>query len=153
MKKFILLIIILSGLAVFVASLNGQEKQKFIERFSVESAIVKSAKKWDGRHYRYGQSYQCANWVGEVVENSGGKPPENFSLARSWLSWGRPALLGSIRPGDIIVTWRGSKYGSSGHVLIYLGDGTCIHRPTHSRAVCKTPISHYEAKILGIRRK
>lgn len=156
MKKFIFIIILLSGLAVFVASLNGQEKREFrplVPGQFTSSSIVHAAKKWEGRHYRYGQSRQCANWVGQVINESGGNTPVHHSMARNWLSWGRSVPVVAIRPGDIVVTWRGSRSGSAGHILIYIGNGECIHRPTQSRAVCKTQLSFYKSKILGVRRK
>lgn len=132
---------------------NGQGKLKF-KNFTPPSSITAEAKKWEGRHFRYGQSRQCANWVGEVIRVSGYTTPSNPALARNWLSWGRPiSSLSSIRPGDLVITWRGSKHGSSGHILIYLGDGMCIHRPTQSKAVCKTELSHYKSRLLGVRRK
>ncbi len=73
-------------------------------------------------------------------------------MARSWLDWGRPIHISSLRPGDVIITWRGSRNGTSGHILIYLGGGQCIHRPTYSKPVQKIPLSYYEGRILGVRR-
>ena len=156
MKKFIYIVILLSGLAVFMASARGQEKRKFrplIAGQFTSSSIVETAKEWAGRHYRYGDSCQCANWVGQVINESGGNTPVHHSMARNWLSWGRSVPVVAIRPGDIVVTWRGSRSGSAGHILIYIGNGECIHRPTQSRAVCKTQLSFYKSKILGVRRK
>jgi cell wall-associated NlpC family hydrolase len=132
---------------------SGQGKLNF-KYLTSPSSITAEAEKWQGRHFRYGQSRQCANWVGEVVRVSGYNTPSNPALARNWLSWGRRVpSLAAIRPGDLVITWRGSKHGSSGHILIYLGDGMCIHRPTQSRAVCKTELTHYKSKLLGVRRK
>ena len=154
MKALIIIIIVLSGLATYLAS--GQEKRAFrplIPGKFTSSEIVASAKKWTGRHYRYGHSRQCANFVGHVIKDSGGIPPYGHSMARNWLEWGRPVIPAVIRPGDVVITWRGSRSGTAGHILIYIGDGQCIHRPTRSKAVCKTPLSLYKSKILGVRRK
>ena len=154
MKTLIIIIIVLSGLLTFLAS--GQEKRAFrplIPGKFTSSQIVASAKKWTGRHYRYGHSRQCANFVGHVIKDSGGIPPYGHSMARNWLEWGRPVIPAVIRPGDVVITWRGSRSGTAGHILIYIGDGQCIHRPTRSKAVCKTPLSLYKSKILGVRRK
>lgn len=156
MKAFIIIIIILSGLAVFIAS--GQERQQrefrpIVPGQFTASSIVAKAKSWEGRHYRRGQSCQCANWVGEVVRNAGGSTPASSSMARSWLKWGNSVPRSAMKPGDIIVTWRGSRNGSSGHILIYLGNGQCIHRPTRSKPVQQISLSVYESKILGVRRK
>lgn len=116
------------------------------------SSIARQASKWEGRHYRRGQSLQCANWVGQVVKEAGGTPPTYHSMARNWLQWGRPVSKATIRPGDIVITWRGSRSGKSGHILIYLGQGQCIHRPTYSKSVRTTSLSFYESRILGVRR-
>lgn len=116
------------------------------------SVVVAKAKSWEGRHYRHGQSFQCANFVGHIITESGGSTPQNFALARNWLSWGKSIPMLAMRPGDVVVTWRGSKHGTSGHILIYIGNGECIHRPTRSRAVCRTKLSYYQSKILGVRR-
>ena len=156
MKKFIYIVILLSGLAVFMASARGQEKRKFrplIAGQFTSSSIVETAKDWEGRHYRYGQSRQCANWVGEVATSSGFSLPSGHSMARSWLvGWGESVNLSSIRPGDVVITWRGSRGGSSGHILIYLGENQCIHRPTRSSPVRRISLDRYRGKILGIRR-
>ena len=154
MNKFIIIIIILSGLATFVAS--GQEKREFRPivpgQFTAQNILAK-AKGWEGKYYRRGVSYQCANWVGEIVRSAGGSTPASSSMARSWLKWGHSVPRSAMKPGDIIVTWRGSRSGSSGHILIYLGNGQCIHRPTRSKPVQQISLSVYESKILGIRRK
>ncbi len=116
------------------------------------SAIVSRASTWEGRFYRKGQSLQCANWVGEVVTSAGLGVPQYHSLARNWLKWGKPVGINHMRPGDVIVQWRGSRSGTSGHILIYVGGGECLHRPTYSKAVARVSIDSYKSRILGIRR-
>lgn len=154
MNKFIIIIIILSGLATFVAS--GQEKREFRTiipgQFTAQNILAK-AKEWEGKYYRRGVSCQCANWIGEVVRSAGGSTPASSSMARSWLKWGYSVPRSAMKPGDIIVTWRGKKNSESGHILIYLGEGQCIHRPTMSKVVQRISLSVYESKILGVRRK
>lgn len=154
MNKFIIIIIIiLSGLATFVAS--GQEKREFRPivpgQFTAQNILAK-AKEWEGKYYRRGQSCQCANWVGSVVAAAGRDLPAGHSWARNWLKWGNSVPRAAMRPGDIIVTWRGSRHGSEGHILIYVGDGQCIHRPTRSKPVQKVALSVFAPKILGVRR-
>lgn len=146
--------IIALSLLVFATS-NSQEKRAFrpiLQSGVLPSQIVKTAKLWEGKHFRKGQSCQCANWVSEVVFSAGGGRPLYSSMARNWLKWGKPVSSSTMKPGDVIVTWRGSKSGKSGHVLIYLGNGQCIHRPTRSKPVQLTHLSFYKSKILGVRR-
>ncbi len=146
--------IIALTLLVCVTS-HSQEKRAFrpiLQSGVLPSRIVKTAKLWNGKYYRKGQSCQCANWVSQVVFSAGGGRPIYSSMARNWLKWGRGVSKSAMKPGDVIVTWRGTKTGKSGHVLIYLGNGKCIHRPTRSKPVQLTDFSLYHSKILGVRR-
>ena len=154
MKTLIYIIIIASTLATFIAS--GQEKREFrplIPGRFTSAEILQKALTWEGRSYRAGVSAQCANWVGHVVRSAGGTPPVGHAIARNWLKWGNSVPRAAIKPGDIVVTWRGSRSGAEGHILIYVGDGVCIHRPTRSKPVQKIDLSTYSSRILGIRRK
>ena len=154
MTKFITSVIILTTLAT-ISCTSITTNSKLLELFDLpvsSISIASEAKKWDGKHYKKGQSLQCANWVGQVIKDAGGTPPPQHAMARNWLAWGKPVSKTSIQPGDLVVTWRGRRSGRSGHILIYIGNNQCIHRPTYSRAVCKTYLTHYKSKILGIRR-
>ena len=156
MKNLIYIIIILSGLAVFIAS--GEERQKrdfrpIVPGQFTSASLIEKAKSWEGKHYRPGVSAQCAAWVGQVVQSAGGRLPQGHMMARSWLNWGYSVPRSSIRPGDLVVTWRGSPRSASGHILIYLGNGECIHRPTRSKPVQRIKLSTYSSKIIGVRRK
>ena len=157
MNKFIILIVILSTIALAVASSKAQEVREFRPLLPVSlrtSSILSEALKWEGKYYKKGVSFQCANWVGAVVLSAGGGRPNNHSAARSWLKWGKPvSSVSNIRPGDIVVTWRGSLNSSTGHILIYIGGGECIHRPTRSKEVQRINLAIYKEKILGIRRR
>lgn len=146
--------IIALTLLVFVTG-SSQEKRAFrpiLQSGVLPSRIVKTAKLWNGKYFRKGQSCQCANWVSQVVFSAGGGRPLYSSMARNWLKWGKGVSQSAMKPGDVIVTWRGSKGGKNGHVLIYLGNGKCIHRPTKSKPVQLTELSFYKSKILGVRR-
>lgn len=145
------LLTILTLLTLLLCS-GPVQSRGLVRNLMGNSGIVAKAVSWENKFYRPGVSRQCANFVGEVMSSAGIDPPLGHSLARNWLKFGRP-VYGSPRPGDVVITWRGSKTGNSGHILIYLGNGKCIHRPTQSRAVCKTELSYYQDKILGIRRK
>ena len=115
------------------------------------SKISSIAKRDLGTYFKRGVSYQCANYVSHVVERAGGKPPASKSMARSWLKWGRPVPRATMRPGDIIVTSRGSN-PAKGHILIYKGGGVAIHRSTHCNPIQEIPVAVYESRILGVRR-
>lgn len=156
MNKFILIVIILSTIALAVSSSKAQEVREFRPLLPVSlrtSSILSEALKWEGKYYKKGVSCQCANWVGYVVREAGAIRPNNYSMARSWLTWGRPVSVTGIRPGDIIITWRDSPSGELGHIMVYVGDGVCIHRPTKSKKVQRIDLSIYKGKILGVRRR
>lgn len=59
----------------------------------------------------------CAGFVGAMLEDAGIKSTRS-GLARSYMGWGQPC--GPI-PGAIVVYWRGSKTGYSGHVGFVAG--------------------------------
>ncbi len=116
------------------------------------SKIYSVAKSQVGSYYRPGIKAQCANFVGHVVTKAGESKPASSSFARSWLKWGKPVSWSSKKPGDIIVTWRGSKSGTYGHILIYAGDNTAIHRSTSGKKVGYIDVANYSSRVLGVRR-
>lgn len=123
-----------------------------IESPGKSSKILNVAKSQVGSYYRPGVKAQCANFVGHVVTKAGGEKPSSASFARSWLKWGKPVGWSSKKPGDIIVTWRGSRSGSYGHILIYAGDNKAIHRSTSGKKVAYIDVANYSSRILGVRR-
>jgi len=124
----------------------------FFPKFGgASSSIANIAKRDLGTYFRRGQSYQCANYVSHVVKRAGGTPPRSSAMARAWLNWGNPVSVNSMRAGDIIVTSRGSN-PSSGHIMIYQGNGIAIHRSTHCTPIQKVSVSVYKHRILGVRR-
>lgn len=60
----------------------------------------------------------CAAFVGGVLEESGIKSSRS-AAARSYLKWGRS--ISKPIPGCIVVFWRGSPDGWSGHVGFVVG--------------------------------
>jgi len=114
--------------------------------------IYNTAKQQVGSYYRPGVKAQCANFVGHVVTKAGMKKPANSSMARAWLKWGDPVDWTSKKPGDVIITWRGSKKGPYGHILIYAGENTAIHRSTSGKQVSYIDVDRYKSKVLGVRR-
>lgn len=126
--------------------------QAFLFGSLINGSIAKEAESRVGSNFRPGSSAMCAAFVADVVKDAGKKPPSNPNLARNWLRWGKTVSINNIQRGDIVVCWRGSKYSSKGHILIYVGNGTCVHRSTRSKPINKTPLSLYKSKILSIRR-
>lgn len=118
----------------------------------LNTSISKEAESRVGGSFRRGSSSMCAAFVADVVEDAGGDTPSNPNLARNWLDWGKPVSLSSIKKGDVIVCWRGSRSGNSGHTLIYVGDGMCVHRSSRNSPIKKIQLKYYEGKILGVRR-
>ena len=114
--------------------------------------IYTVAKKQVGTYYRPGVKAQCANFVGHVVSKAGIEKPASANMARSWLRWGEPVSWSNKKPGDIIITWRGSRGGSYGHILIYAGDEKAIHRSTSGKLVSYVDTDRYQSKVLGVRR-
>lgn len=118
----------------------------------LSASISKEAESRVGGSFRRGSSLMCAAFVADVVEDAGGDTPSNPNLARNWLDWGKPVSLSAIKKGDVVICWRGSKSGTKGHILIYVGEGMCVHRPTKSSPIKKIQLKYYEGKILGVRR-
>lgn len=116
------------------------------------SKIYTVAKKQVGTYYKPGVKAQCANFVGHVVSKAGIQKPTSASRARSWLKWGEPVSWSNKKPGDLIITWRGSRRGSSGHILIYAGNEKAIHRSTSGKLVSYVDTDLYRSRVLGVRR-
>ncbi|MER9883088.1 TIGR02594 family protein [Mesorhizobium sp. M0118] len=67
----------------------------------------------------------CGTFVGAVVSESGLPPIANPWGARRWLNWGVP--LKRPAPGAVVVFWRGSRTGWSGHVGFVVGKDRAGH--------------------------
>ena len=111
-------------------------------------AVVAKANTWEGSHYRYGVTAQCANWVGTVVKSAGHTPPKGQAKCTNWLSWGTKVPVSMIRPGDIVIYARGSS--GYHHIAIYKGQRKVVHRPTR-RSTVQVMDLHYR-RIIGVRR-
>lgn len=118
---------------------------------SSPSRISSIASRDVGTFYRRGVGLQCANYVSHVVERAGGTPPSGKAAARSWLKWGKKVPRAGLRPGDIIITSRGSS-SRTGHILIYKGNGKAIHRSTRYKPISEISLDYYSSRIIGIRR-
>jgi len=67
--------------------------------------------------FRDDETPWCAGFVGAMLEDCGIKSTRS-GMARSYQNWGQPC--GAV-PGAIVVFWRGSKSGGSGHVGFVTG--------------------------------
>lgn len=61
----------------------------------------------------------CGGFVGGVFVESGIPPTKNPAGARNWLNFGVPLPRPAV--GSVVVFWRGSKSGWSGHVGFVVG--------------------------------
>ena len=154
-KIIVIILIILASALTTVAdskSQTGFTKLKLGGLSLTSSSRISSIATRDvGTYYKKGVSLQCANYVGHVVERAGGIPPSGKASARSWLKWGRKIPFSAMKPGDIIVTTRGSS-SRSGHILIYKGNGKAIHRSTRYKPIGEISVDYYKSRIIGIRR-
>lgn len=95
----------------------------------------------------------CGIFMGYLHHKLGLKAPAQPALARNWLSVGEPTSDPKL--GDLVVFWRDSLAGTSGHVGIYINyseDGNNIYvlGGNQSNQVNITP---YRAeRVLGFRR-
>lgn len=94
-------------------------------------------------------------WCGDFVETSialtlPDEPlPNNPYLARNWLKFGQPC---EPIVGAVLVFWRGSKSGTSGHVGFYVGEDSAAFRVlggNQSNSVSETRIA--KNRLLGAR--
>lgn len=99
--------------------------------------------------FRDDETPWCAGFVGAMLEDVGIKSTRS-GMARSYSTWGQPC--GPI-PGAIVVYWRGSKTGASGHVGFVVGKDKAGNIMTlggnQGDAVTIAPFS--PARVLGYR--
>ncbi|MCT8970571.1 TIGR02594 family protein [Microbaculum marinisediminis] len=115
-----------------------------------DAPAISIARRYLGGNPTGRRSLWCADFM-NLVEREAGRPGTGSRLARSYLGYGRP--VSSPRPGDIVVLWRGSQRGRSGHVGYFMGfDGRGVRliSGNHGR---KVGIGTYPtARVLGFRR-
>jgi len=61
----------------------------------------------------------CGGFVGGVLSEVGIKPVKGGAAARAWLKM--PVKLDRAAVGSVVIFWRGSKGGASGHVGFVVG--------------------------------
>ena len=64
----------------------------------------------------------CGLFVGVVCKRCGYDIPKETLRARAWVTFGTAVERGKEKFGDILVFWRGSRSGSSGHVAFYIAE-------------------------------
>lgn len=99
----------------------------------------------------------CGAFVGAVFARIGRpdiRPPgekANALRARAWLNVGTP--VGTPRLGDLVIFWRGSKGGASGHVGFYMGEEGNNILVLGGNQSNRVQISKYSnSRLLGYRR-
>ncbi|WP_420433003.1 TIGR02594 family protein [Hyphobacterium sp.] len=106
---------------------------------------------WLGSWYEEDSIPWCGLFMG-IVAHRAGKPVQGDLLAaRGWLDWGN-AVDGEPVLGDVLVFWRGSRHGRSGHVGLYVGEDAEHYHVlggNQSDAVTITRIS--KARLLAAR--
>lgn len=95
-------------------------------------------------------------WCGDAIETAIAltlptEPlPSNPYLARNWLKFGVP--LGKPALGAVMVFWRGSKTGTSGHVGLYVGeDADAYHVLGGNQSNAITIARLDKTRLLGFR--
>lgn len=72
-----------------------------------------------GAPFKDDETPWCGAYVGGVLAEVGIKPVSGGASARSWLKM--PVKLDKPAVGAVVVFWRGSKTGASGHVGFIVG--------------------------------
>lgn len=115
-------------------------------------SVVVKARADVGSHFRKGESAQCANYVADVMRRAHIPTPRAPALVMNWRNWGTPVPWALKKPGDVIVTWRNSPRSGEGHILIYVGNGKCVHRSTYKSPVKFADVDDYKPRLLTVRR-
>lgn len=155
MKKTTLVSIIVTTMLIQTSFAEKNFLSRLFQKVSpspTSAKICTIAKSRVGTSFRPGVTKQCANFVGDVVTKAGGTKPSSPAMARSWLKWGKPVSWSSKKPGDLIITYRGRRSGTAGHILIYAGNNVAVHRPTSKKQVSYIDVDYYASRVLGVRR-
>jgi uncharacterized protein (TIGR02594 family) len=120
---------------------------------TVDNPVILAMLKLDDDWPQHDEVPWCAafmNWIAWHLR----LPRSKTLMARSWLNVGKPIALRQASPGfDVVVLWRGSPEGKSGHVGFYAGqegDSVLLLGGNQSDAVNIAP--YPKSRILGVRR-
>lgn len=97
----------------------------------------------------------CGVMMAEAFERAGFKDqiPAKYLSARSWLALPNPVTLEDAEIGDIVIFWRGSPEGWTGHVAAFVndvGDNVFVAGGNQGDRVSIAPYA--KNRILGIRK-
>jgi uncharacterized protein (TIGR02594 family) len=93
----------------------------------------------------------CMTQAGLLDARRGSAPPD--ASARSWLRWGDAVATDDIQAGDVVVFWRGSPGGTSGHVGFVEEVVAGYVRTLGGNQSDSVRVSDYPvAQVLGVRR-
>jgi len=111
------------------------------------------------KHHHTATDDSATAWCGiamaEAFDRAGYKSaiPEKYLAARSWLKLPDPVTLDDAELGDIVIFWRGTPEGWSGHVACFInriGENVFVCGGNQSDRVSIAPYA--KARILGIRK-
>lgn len=92
----------------------------------------------------------CASFVRWCIERAGYSAQGTNAMAKSFLKWGEKSD-GQI--GDVVIFWRGSPTGSSGHVGFIVGrSGSTLHVLGGNQGNAVTIARYSTDKVVGYRR-
>ena len=114
---------------------------------------IMSWAKATGQHriYKNDATAWCGLWMAYVALQAGWDVPINPLGARNWMQFGKPVKEAGL--GDVLVFWRGSPKGYSGHVAVYVGeDDTAYHCLGGNQGDAVTIKRIAKSRILGVRR-
>ena len=96
--------------------------------------IANNALHWDKRGFKPGQTKRCADWVSNVLGQSGAHF-RRTEAAAGFANQGTAVSRQNLKPGDVVLFGNTYKKGKYTHVGIYVGNGLFEHRPTARRPV------------------
>lgn len=94
----------------------------------------------------------CGLFIAKVAHEAGKDVAQGALMARSWLRWGAESKTPAL--GDVLVFWRGSRRGISGHVGLYVGeDAQAYHVLGGNQGDAVSIVRISKSRLLGARRQ
>lgn len=118
--------------------------------------LANTARGWEGRAFKPGQTKRCADFVSTMLRQSGTAPPgfRHTNLAADFAKYGQSVGRNALQPGDIVLFGNTYRRGKYTHVGIYVGNGKFAHRPTAAKPVKISSLrsGYYASRFTGGRR-